>query len=151
MASVSLNIGLKALLTAQSALDTVGHNVSNANTPGYSRQSLQVSASPSILVRGIAIGNGVDANVVLRTADDLLTRRLVQQTASIQQLQTRTNGMTQVEALLGEPGERGLNALMQSFFSSLSSLAASPEDVTRVVLPTMTSAETIAGADSRIA
>ena len=55
MASVSLNIGLKALLTAQSALDTVGHNVSNANTPGYSRQSLQVSASPSILVRGIAI------------------------------------------------------------------------------------------------
>ncbi len=129
MASVSLNIGLKALLTAQSALDTVGHNVSNANTPGYSRQSLQVSASPSILVRGIAIGNGVDANVVLRTADDLLTRRLVQQTASIQQLQTRTNGMTQVEALLGEPGERGLNALMQSFFSSLSSLAASPEDV----------------------
>ncbi|MBK7878630.1 MAG: flagellar hook-associated protein FlgK [Planctomycetes bacterium] len=129
MASVSLNIGLKALLTAQSALDTVGHNVSNANTPGYSRQSLQISASPSILVRGIAIGNGVDANIVLRTADDLLTRRLVQQTASIQQLETRVNGMTQVEALLGEPGERGLNALMQSFFSSLSSLAASPEDV----------------------
>lgn len=129
MPSVSLNIGLKALLTAQSALDTVGHNVSNANTPGYSRQSLQISASPSILVRGIAIGNGVDANIVLRTADDLLTRRLVQQTASIQQLETRVNGMSQVESLLGEPGDRGLNALMQSFFSSLSSLAASPEDV----------------------
>ncbi|MBI5364841.1 MAG: flagellar hook-associated protein FlgK [Planctomycetes bacterium] len=129
MASVSLNVGLKALLTAQSALDTVGHNVSNANTPGYSRQSLQISASPSIFVRGIAIGNGVDANVVLRTADDLLTRRLVQQTASIQQLETRVNGMSQVEALIGEPGDRGLNALMQNFFSSLSSLAASPEDV----------------------
>lgn len=129
MSSVSLNIGLKALLTSQAALDTVGHNVSNANTPGYSRQNLLISASPSILLRGLNIGNGVQGDVVLRTADDLLTRRLVGQASSIQQLETRLNGMTQVESLLGEPGERGLNALMQSFFSSLSSLAASPEDV----------------------
>lgn len=129
MSSVSLNIGLKALLTSQSALDTVGHNVSNANTPGYSRQSLLISASPSLLIHGLAIGNGVQGDVVLRTADDLLTRRLVNQASSIQQLETRLNGMTQVESLLGEPGERGLNALMQSFFSSLSALAASPEDV----------------------
>jgi flagellar hook-associated protein 1 len=129
MSSVSLHIGLKALLTSQAALDTVGHNVSNANTPGYSRQSLLVSASPSILLRGLNIGNGVQGDLVLRTADDLLTRRLIGQAASIQQLETRLNGMTQVESLLGEPGERGLNALMQSFFSSLSALAASPEDV----------------------
>ena len=128
MGSVSLNVGLKALLTAQSALDTIGHNVSNANTPGYSRQNLHISASSSILVRGLAIGSGVDANVVLRTADDLLTRRLVQQTASIEQLQARVHGMSQVESLIGEPGDRGLGALMQNFFSSLSSLAASPED-----------------------
>jgi len=129
MSNVSLHVGLKALLTAQSALDTVGHNVSNANTPGYSRQNLLISASPALILRGLAVGNGVDANLVLRTADDLLTRRLVAQTASIQQLEARLDGMSQVEALLGEPGERGLNALMQNFFSSVSALAASPEDV----------------------
>lgn len=129
MSAISLNVGLKALLSAQSALDTVGHNVSNANTPGYSRQNLLVSASPALYLRGLAVGNGVTADKVLRTADDLLTRRLVSQTSSIEQLGTRLDGMSQVEALLGEPGERGLNALMQSFFSSLSALAASPEDV----------------------
>jgi len=129
MSAISLNVGLKALLSAQSALDTVGHNVSNANTPGYSRQNLLVSASPALYLRGLAVGNGVTADKVIRTADDLLTRRLVSQTSSIQQLETRLDGMSQVESLLGEPGERGLNALMQSFFSSLSALAASPEDV----------------------
>jgi flagellar hook-associated protein FlgK len=128
MASVSLNIGLKALLTAQSSLDTVGHNVSNANTPGYSRQHLAISASPAIHVRGLLLGNGVDANVVLRTADDLLTRRLVLQTSSIQQLEARVAGMAHVESLLAEPGEGGLNAMMEDLFASLSSLAASPDD-----------------------
>ena len=39
MANLSLNIGLNALLTAQNALDTVGHNIANANTPGYSRSA----------------------------------------------------------------------------------------------------------------
>jgi flagellar hook-associated protein 1 FlgK len=36
MSSISsLNVGLKALLAAQSALDTAGHNVANVTTPGY--------------------------------------------------------------------------------------------------------------------
>ena len=60
MASLALNIGLKALLGARTGLDTVGHNIANANTPGYSRQRVELSASPSILLRGLALGNGVD-------------------------------------------------------------------------------------------
>ena len=54
-----LEIGLRALLTAQSALDVIGHNISNANTPGYSRQDLMVSPTRPQLVRGMQMGSGV--------------------------------------------------------------------------------------------
>ncbi|MFN0244673.1 MAG: flagellar hook-associated protein FlgK [Planctomycetota bacterium] len=129
MSGISYNIGLRALLASQSALETVGHNISNANTPGYSRQSLHLSAASPLNLRGLSIGNGVQPDIVLRTADGLLIRRIVAQTSSIHQLDTRLAGMSQVESIFGEPGERGLGKLMQSFATSLSSLASDPEDL----------------------
>ena len=89
MGSIGLNIGLKALLTSQSALDTIGHNISNANTPGYSRQNLQLSNAPSVRLRGLIQGNGVQADVVTRTVDELLNKRLLQQTSALERLGTR--------------------------------------------------------------
>ena len=65
MSSFGLNIGLRALLTAQSSLSTVGHNISNANTEGYSRQNLSVRAARSLNIRGLQMGGGVDGNLVL--------------------------------------------------------------------------------------
>ena len=44
MSNLSLNTGLKALLSSRFVLDTVGHNLANANTPGYSRQRMVVAA-----------------------------------------------------------------------------------------------------------
>jgi len=129
MPNVGLNIGLKALLTAQTALDNVGHNISNASTPGYSRQHVLISADPAITIRGLAIGNGVSAQQILRTVDSLVQRRLVQQQGSISQLNQRLTGMSQVESLFAEPGDNGLNNLMQGFYTSLSSLSSSPDDL----------------------
>ncbi len=129
MGSIGLSIGLKALLTSQTALETVGHNISNASTPGYSRQHVDISAAGAINVRGLSIGSGVSANRILRTADELLQKRLALQHASISQIDQRLTGMSQVESLFGEPGDRGLNNLMQGFYSALSSLSSSPEDL----------------------
>ena len=64
MSSLGLNIGLKSLLTAQAHLETIGHNVSNATTPGYSRQSLQTSASSPLRLRGLLQGTGVQGDVI---------------------------------------------------------------------------------------
>lgn len=129
MGSIGLNIGLKALLAAQSSLETIGHNVSNANTPGYSRQRLELSASPYLMVRGLNLGSGVDAMRVLRTTDSLVQARIVAQTGSIAKLDARLSGMSQVQSLLGEPGEFGLSSLMQAMYTSFSGLASNPEDL----------------------
>src|SRR6185503_15644928 len=97
--------------------------ISNANTPGYSRQQLLISAERPLLLRGLSIGSGVGAQQILRTADAILQRRLVLQQSSLSQLDQRLSGMSQVESLLGEPGPHGLNDLMQGFYSALSSLS----------------------------
>lgn len=129
MASIGLNIGLKALLTSQSALDIVGHNVANANTPGYSRQSLGVSAGGVLNLRGLSIGSGVNADIVKRTVDSLLQTRLVSQSSSLARLDSQLDVMTSIEALLGEPGGRGLSAGLDSFFGSISEFSSSPSDL----------------------
>lgn len=87
--SLSTNIGLRALLTSQSALDTIGHNVANANTEGYSRQSLLISNSRPLNLRGLQLGHGVEANQVIRSVDDLLNSRIVRQTSTIGRLDSQ--------------------------------------------------------------
>ena len=129
MSNIGLNTGLKALLAAQAALDTTGHNVSNANTPGYSRQRLQVSAAGTVQSRGLLIGAGVNADIVTRSTNALLLVRTTGQIASLSRLESALDGMTEVETLLGEPGNFGLGGGLSDFFDSLSELSTSTEDL----------------------
>ncbi|MCA8980860.1 MAG: flagellar hook-associated protein FlgK [Planctomycetes bacterium] len=129
MASIGLNIGLQALLTSQSALDIVGHNVANANTPGYSRQNLGISANGALNLRGLSIGSGVHADIVNRTVDNLLQTRLVSQSSALARLDSQLDVMGSIEALLGEPGGLGLSAGLDSFFSSISEFSSSPSEL----------------------
>ena len=62
MSSISLNTGLKALISAQFVLETVGHNIANANVDGYSRQRVRLNSSLPLNVGGLLIGSGVDAS-----------------------------------------------------------------------------------------
>jgi flagellar hook-associated protein FlgK len=128
MSNISLNLGLKALIASQTNLDTIGNNVSNANTPGYSRQTVDVVASPSLTLRGIAIGNGVDVEKVQRTMDDLLYKRIVAQQATLGRASARVDGLSQVEALFGAPGDAGLATTLQGLYASFAQLATNPVD-----------------------
>ena len=128
MGSLALNTGLKALLAAQSKLQTIGHNVSNATTPGYSRQTLDVATSASITLHGVLTGTGVDAQVVRRTVDMLVKARLSTQTSVVSRLSTRVDLMSEAEGLLGSGSSGALDQLFKKFFAGLSSLSATPED-----------------------
>ncbi|MFT7678155.1 MAG: flagellar hook-associated protein FlgK [Planctomycetota bacterium] len=126
--SVSLNIGLKGLLTAQSALETVGHNVSNANTPGYSRQQVDIRAGRPMDLRGLLVGSGVEATGVRRIADDVLNSRLVGQSGVVARYESLLGSLFSVESLLSEPGGAGIGASMDGFFESVSGLSNDPGD-----------------------
>lgn len=128
MSSIALNTGLRALLSSQFVLETIGHNIANANTLGYSRQRVHLAASLPLQVRGLLVGNGVDASSVQRSVDQLLGRRILNQVGVEGGLVAQLGGLSELEALFAEPAENGLGGLLDGFFSSLSDLSSTPDD-----------------------
>ncbi len=128
MASLSLNTGLKALLSAQYVLETVGHNIANANTPGYSRQSVSLEASLSVPLRGALVGSGVNVTRIERSVDNLLAGRIHSQQGALGGLMSRYTGLSELETFLGANDQASLTGLMDGFFTSVSDLSTAPSD-----------------------
>ncbi len=127
--SIGLNIGLRALLTSQTALETIGHNVANANTPGYSRQALDLRPAESLQRNNLLFGTGVRVTGIARRVDELLNRRMLQQIASLGRLNVREQSLGQIETLFGSGGENSISGSLEKFFSSIADLSAGPEDL----------------------
>ena len=128
MGNLALDIGLRSLLNASAHLDTIGHNLANASTPGYSRQGVLSSQAGALNLRGLVLGAGVRADVVQRTSDQLLHQRIVRQGSSLARLDARLAVLGDAESLLGGSGDQSLNALARGLFGALSSLSATPQD-----------------------
>jgi flagellar hook-associated protein 1 FlgK len=128
MSILGLSVGLRGLRAAQAQLDTVGHNLSNANTPGYSRQRTDISAATPLRMGGILVGAGVDTHSVRRISDDLLNNRIRSQVSIAESYGIQLQGMTRIEELLSEPGENGLGSLFDGFFNSVARLSTEPGD-----------------------
>jgi len=128
MSLVGINTGLKALLSARYMLDTIGHNIANANTPGYSRQSVQLGSAMPVNLGGLLIGGGVDASSVQRSIDQLLGRRIQGQNSLLGSLEAQRGGLSDIETLFAEPGDNGLGGMLDGFFASLSKLSTAPAD-----------------------
>ncbi len=131
MADIALGIGLQGLLSAQSALDTLGHNLANANTPGYSRQRLSLQAQRPLSMGGTMVGRGVRTDGIRRISDNVLNRRIVSQTSIAAKLDAGVLALSGVESMLGGIGGVGIGAMLDGFFESVSSLAGDAGDLVR--------------------
>ena len=70
-----LNVGARALMANQVALQTTGHNIANVSTAGYSRQSAQMVTVQGQFTGNGYVGQGVDVQTILRNHNELLTRQ----------------------------------------------------------------------------
>ncbi|MDN4492195.1 flagellar hook-associated protein FlgK [Ureibacillus aquaedulcis] len=132
---MGLETSKRGLYTQQSALYTTGHNISNANTEGYSRQ--RVNMSPTLGYPGIGlnapmtagfIGTGVEAESVQRIRDQFIDRQYRQETNKLGYYESRSNAISQMEDVMSEPSEYGLNEAFNLFWSSLQDVSTNPED-----------------------
>ena len=128
-----LDIARKALSTAQKGIDVTGHNIANAQTPGYSRQRLTLaSIEPSGLGTRFApaqegrIGEGVRIVTVDQIRNPFLDRQYRHEYALEQEYQMRSEDLLYVESLFDELSETGLTNGMNEFLSSLQELTKSP-------------------------
>ena len=88
-----LNIGQRALMANYAALQVTGNNVANANTPGYSRQTVQLATAFSQQTGNGFFGKGVDVTAVTRAST---TWRAA---VSCGLLETSTNALKSCDAL----------------------------------------------------
>lgn len=126
----SLNIARRAIWANQMGLDVASHNIANVNTPGYSRQRVNMEAAlPMQIVQG-QLGTGVDANSVQRIRSQLLDVQFRMTNHSLGQSQVQENLLYQLETVIQEPAENSLGNLISDFFSEFSNLGSEPENTT---------------------
>jgi len=124
----ALSIAVRSLYAQEGALDTVSNNISNVNTPGYSRETPILTEAPPIDLGQISMGNGVNFNGVQSIRDNILELRIDQETQQQNQLTSYVGYMNQVQSLFNETQGSGLSTALNSFFNSFQQLADNPTD-----------------------
>jgi flagellar hook-associated protein 1 len=130
----TLNTAVTGLAAAQRAMDVTGQNVVNSNTPGYSRQrvNLQEIGAPVTATlfsgHGASFG-GVTVTDVTRIKDAFIEGARAAAGGRRAALTSQTGALDAVQQMLAEPGDTGLQATMDAFYSSWHDLANNPTDV----------------------
>ncbi len=121
-----MDTSLSAMFAAQAGLATTGHNIANANTPGYSRQSVLVAArQPNYMSYG-AIGRGVEIQGIRRITDDFLQNNLRTQSARMESYSATDSTLNEIENILGSVDNDHLGDSLTNFFNSWAALAQPP-------------------------
>lgn len=120
--------GLRALAAARLGMQTAGNNIANANTLGYSRQRVEMSASlPYQTGSGFQIGSGVDIGGIFGIIDEGLQRRLQLQQGLVGAAEIDQLRYNEIEGILAEP-DGGLSGRLQELFGSIGRLQTDPAD-----------------------
>lgn len=120
-----INIGLTGILGHQAALNTTGNNITNANTPGYSRQEVQFETQPGQRTGAGTIGSGVSISNIRRLANEYLVQQVREDTTLNGEQQALNSELSRLDNLLG--GETtGLSDTLNNFFASLQNAAEDP-------------------------
>lgn len=122
------SIGVTALNAAQMGLLTTEHNIANASTPGYSRQSIVQTANTPVGSSSGFLGQGVEVSTVQRQYNDFITTQLLQQQAQSSQLNTYYTQIQQINNVIADPSA-GLSNALQNFFSAVNGVANAPSSM----------------------
>ncbi|HEY5803467.1 MAG TPA: flagellar hook-associated protein FlgK [Lysobacter sp.] len=120
-----LSTGTSALLAFQRALGTVGHNVANVATPGYSRQRVEFAARPGQANGPGYIGQGVDVAKLQRLADGLVFARQVDSSGELGRLQQLSTMAGRIDKLVSDSAT-GLSTPWSAFFNAAKGVSADP-------------------------
>jgi flagellar hook-associated protein 1 FlgK len=130
----SLNTALSSLRAQMSALQTAGHNIANATTPGYSRQRVELETNIARNFITYQLGTGVRIKGVQRIVDNFLEASLQNASSKLGQLGVRQDTLERLEGMIQGSSESSIGTQLDKLFSALSDLSARPEDISARVL-----------------
>lgn len=128
--SSMMDTGKRSMMNSQTALQTVGHNIANKTTEGYSRQRVDIQSAGAIGEGSLRIGMGSKAAGVSRINNPYLEKQIEKETQNNGYMQSRADGLSRVEQVYNEQSNKGLNQYMTDFFNAFRELSNSPESLT---------------------
>ncbi|NYT65049.1 flagellar hook-associated protein FlgK [Alcaligenaceae bacterium] len=121
------NLGLSGLMAAQNRMQTAGHNLNNADTEGYNRQTVLSQTAGATATSGGYIGRGVQAVTVQRSYDNFLQRQLGQAQSNGAELVSYGHQVSQINNLFADRTV-GISPALQRFFDGMDAVASAPSD-----------------------
>ncbi len=129
-----IELGKRSIMAHTDAITTAGHNISNANTEGYSRQRVQLKEFDPLYKpdleraeRAGMIGQGIDVQSINRVRDEMLDQRIVSQQNLESYWETRSKYYSMIEQIYNEPDEVSIRSNMDKFWESWQELSVNPE------------------------
>src|SRR5690554_6873531 len=123
-----LNIGLSGLSAAKTKLSVTGHNITNINTPGYTRQDTVQPTRPPQFSGAGDIGSGTSWTDIRRSYDEFLTTQLRSSTALNSDVNAYKSQIDQLDGLLAG-STTGITPSLQAFFSAAQTAAEDPANI----------------------
>ncbi len=131
-----IELGKRGLVAHNQGLQTIGHNLTNAATEGYSRQRVELGTMEPLYAPHLnreetpgQVGQGVVAVRVERMRDELLDRRIVAQTGGLGYWDTRDKYMRLLEQIHNEPTEVSTRTQMDKFWDAWQELSLHPSEL----------------------
>jgi flagellar hook-associated protein 1 len=128
--SSSLWIATGALDVDQGAIDVTTNNIANQNTPGYSREVVDLSEGSPVEIGNLTYGTGVNLNQIQSVRDQVLSLQIAEQTTQQSGAQTELNSLQQVQALFSS-STQGIGSDLSAFFDSISELSTDPSNLSQ--------------------
>lgn len=127
--SAMMDTGKRSLMNSQTSLQTVGHNIANKSTEGFSRQRVELTSNTPIGEGNLQIGMGARASVVTRVNNPWLEKQIQKEGMSMGFQDSRADALARVEQVYNEQNNKGLNQYMTDFFNSFRELSNNPESL----------------------
>jgi len=125
----ALQIGRSGLLANRAAIEVTGHNIANVSTPGYHRQTVNLTPlQGSEIGNGLFLGRGVQLDSIVRQISSSLESRIRSTIADGSASQVRKDILSQIEAIENEFTDVDLSTNLSEFFDAWSELANTPDD-----------------------
>ena len=123
-----LNTMVRGINGNQLSLDTVGHNITNANTTGYSRQSVNLVATRAQEIYSIygtqLVGTGTDSQSITRARNIYADKQYWTENGTNSYYTTKQTNYDKVEAIFNDSDNNGIENAMSDFYSSWSDLSS---------------------------
>lgn len=124
-----MDMGKRSLMNSQTQLQTVGHNIANKSTEGYSRQRVDLLSNVPVTEGNLQIGMGARAGTISRTNNPWLEKQIQREGTNGGYLDSRADAMGRVEQVYNEQLNKGLNQYVTDFFNSFRELSNNPESL----------------------